>query len=41
MKRIGIRLPLHLWQELKEIAEYKGYSLNSLILQAINEFLKE
>ena len=41
LKRIGVRLPIHLWEHLRDIAEYKGYTLNSLIVQVLNEFMEE
>lgn len=40
-KRIGITIPVGLYKELKEEAEIAGYTLNSLILQIITNWIKQ
>lgn len=40
MKRVGFRIPNHLWEKIKNIAEYKGYTLNKLFIDACWEFVE-
>lgn len=34
-----IRLPLELKEKLQKLADYKGVSLNELVMMSINEFI--
>ena len=39
-KRIGLNIPLELYNVLKEEAIYTGYTLNSLILQILWDWIE-
>lgn len=41
IKRIGIRLPEHMWEKIKKIAEYEGLTLNALIITKLKELIEE
>lgn len=41
MKRVSLRLTLNIWEKLKEISEYRGLTMNSLINTIVYEYIVE
>ncbi len=41
MKRTGVRLPIPLYEQIREIAKISGYTMNGLIVQILWDFVEE
>ena len=39
-KRVGIAIPIHLYNTLREEAEYNGFTINGLICQIFREWIE-
>lgn len=39
-KRIGLAIPIHIYEKLKAETEYTGQTLNALISQILREWLE-
>lgn len=41
MKRIGLRIPIHLWEKVKSIVEYKGCTINGFIIELLWNYVED